>query len=355
VRTDLFDYELPRCAIATHPPFRRDGGRLLVVRRDGVEHRLVSDWPDLLEPGSLVVLNDTRVIRARLLGRRATTGGRVELLLLERVCPDPDERTQLWLALGRASKALRPGSRVEVGSLGAEVLEGRDAGALLVRLSASGSVDAALLAEGHVPIPPYLERADEPDDIERYQTVYAAQPGSVAAPTAGLHLTERMLAQLRERGVDVTTVTLHVNAGTFRSVSSADLDEHPMHSEKFEIPPDTVDAIARARARSAAVVAVGTTVVRALETAAEPQRPGHVRRALERTELLIQPGYPFRVVDALLTNFHMPKSTLLALVSAFAGRERVLAAYGAALGAGYRFLSYGDAMWLPRRFTDETP
>jgi S-adenosylmethionine:tRNA ribosyltransferase-isomerase len=353
VQTDLFDYQLPRSAIATHPPVRRDGGRMLVLHSRGIEHRLVQDWPELLEPGSLVVLNDTRVIHARLLGRRAVTGGRVELLLLERVSADLDERAQLWLALGRASKALRPGSQIEVGSLGVEVLEGRDDGTLLVRLSASDSVDAALSAEGHVPIPPYLERPDEPGDVERYQTVYAARPGSVAAPTAGLHLTEQMIERARERGVALAHVTLHVGAGTFRGVSAGDLDEHPMHSERFEVPPSTADAIARARCRSAAVVAVGTTVVRALEAAADPMRPGHVRHVLGRTDLLIQPGHTFEVVDALLTNFHMPRSTLVALVSAFAGRERLLMAYEAALAAGYRFLSYGDAMWLPRRLPDE--
>ena len=355
MRTDLFDYQLPRCSIAAHPPARRDGGRMLVVHRQGIEHRLVCEWPELLEPGSLVVLNDTRVIKARLLGRRAATGGRVELLLLERVPGDPEERVQLWLSLGRASKALRPGNRIEVGSLGVEVLESRDDGALLIRLSASGSVDAALSAEGHMPIPPYLERPDEPDDVERYQTVYGAQLGSVAAPTAGLHLTEQMIERLRERGVELARVTLHVGAGTFRGVGVADLDQHPMHSERFEVPRSTVDAVARARWRSAAVVAVGTTVVRALETAAEPLRFGHVQNALGRTKLLIQPGYPFRVVDALLTNFHMPRSTLLALVSAFVGRERLLRAYEVALASGYRFLSYGDAMWLPRRLPDEAP
>jgi S-adenosylmethionine:tRNA ribosyltransferase-isomerase len=328
---------------------------MLVVHREGVEHRLVCEWPELLEPGSLVVLNDTRVIKARLLGHRVATGGRVEIFLLERIVSGPEECAQLWLALGRANRALRPGNQIEIGSLRVEVLENRDGGALLVRLSASSSVDAALFAEGHVPIPPYLERADEPDDVERYQTVYAARFGSVAAPTAGLHLTERTLERIRGRGVELAYVTLHVGAGTFRSVSAADLNQHPMHSEKFEVPPSTVDAIARARSRSALVVAVGTTVVRALEAAAEPRRSGHVRNALERTSLLIQPGYAFRVVDALLTNFHMPRSTLLALVSAFAGRERLLKAYDAALCAGYRFLSFGDAMWLPKRLADEAP
>jgi S-adenosylmethionine:tRNA ribosyltransferase-isomerase len=338
VRTDLFDYELPRAFIATHPPAERDGGRMLVVDRQGVEHGAVRGWPERLAPGSLVVLNDSRVIKARLLGRRIGTGGRVEIFLLERVCAEVRQNEQLWVALGRASKSLRAGSTIEVGDLGVEVVESRQGGTLLVRLSSTRSVEAALSAEGHVPIPPYLERGDEPEDVERYQTVYAARLGSVAAPTAGLHLTEHMMDRIRQRGIEIAAVTLHVGAGTFRSVGAPDLDEHPMHSESFEIPPATAD---------------GTTVVRALESAADPLRPGCVRPVVARTSLLIQPGFRFAVVDALLTNFHMPRSTLLALVSAFAGRERLLSAYAAALSSGYRFLSYGDAMWLPRRWADE--
>jgi S-adenosylmethionine:tRNA ribosyltransferase-isomerase len=228
-----------------------------------------------------------------------------------------------------------------------EVVQHTEGGVLEVLVDAPAGVEAELERSGHVPIPPYLDRADAPLDRERYQTVYARRTSSVAAPTAGLHLTDQLLARLRARGARVTSLELSVGLGTFRPVTVDDLDRHPMHAERYEIPEEVADEVERARERRAPVVAIGTTVVRALESAAGPD--GRIRSGAAETRLLIQPGYRFRVVDALLTNFHQPRSTLLALVSAFAGYDRTLAAYREALDRGYRFLSYGDAMWIPRR------
>jgi S-adenosylmethionine:tRNA ribosyltransferase-isomerase len=345
LKTALFDYTLPGRSIAVRPLAERDAARLLVVGEHALEHRVVRDFAELVPEGALVVLNDTRVRRARLLAKRRGSGGKIELLLLERLAQDGV--TERWQALGRANKPLRVGTELE-----APGLEGRveAQGELLeVSLAAAGGVEAWLERSGHVPIPPYLRRLDEPGDGERYQTVFAEKVGSAAAPTAGLHLTEAALTRLRERGVVVSSLTLAIGLGTFRPVEADDLDRHSMHSETLEVNAALVAAVAAARGRGAPVVAVGTTVVRALETALDPERLGHVRAFSGATRLLIQPGYTFRVVDALLTNFHQPRSTLLALVSAFAGHARVLEAYAVALREGYRFLSYGDAMWLPRR------
>ena len=349
MRTELFDFHLPREAVAVRPPVQRDGGRMLVVEREGTQDSSVRDWPHLVPAGSLVVLNDTRVFKARLLGRRRESGGRVELLLLEPVTSGQRRGQEVWHALGRASKPLRTGCRLDFGACSATVIDREEDGTLTVALSTSGPLEAALAADGHVPLPPYLSREDEPEDVERYQTVYAKNTGSVAAPTAGLHLTKGLLSRLRDRGVEVEAITLHVGVGTFRPVKVDDLNHHSMHSERLTVGLPLVQAVERARQRGTGVVAVGTTVVRALESAADPQRPGHVRESRGRTDLMIQPGYRFQVVDALLTNFHLPRSTLVALVAAFAGRQRVLDAYETALRRGYRFLSYGDAMWLPHR------
>ncbi len=347
--TRLFDYPLPEALIARHPMPERDGGRLLALRPSGLEHLTLKSLPELIAPRALVVLNDSRVRRARLLGRRRETGGAVEILLLQPL-PQAPAGSELWQALGRASKALRPGAVIEAGSLSIEVVERDEAGTLVVAVDPGDEpLDAVLEREGHVPIPPYLGREDEPSDGERYQTVYARHMGSVAAPTAGLHLTHELIARLEAREIELATLTLHVGPGTFRPVMADDLDQHPMHAERLRIDAGLAQRIAAARARGAPVVAIGTTVVRALESAADPERPGHVRPLAAETELLIQPGYRFRVVDQLLTNFHLPKSTLLALVAAFAGRERVLDAYRAAIAEGYRFLSYGDAMWISER------
>lgn len=349
MQTSLLDYALPESAIARHPPAERDGARLLVLESSGVSHRRVSEWPALVPEGALVVLNDTRVRRARIFGKRRGTGGKVEFLLLRRLPAAASDPREQWLALGRASKSLRPGSVVEAPPFTLEVLAENGDGELTVAVECPTDVESALDEHGHVPIPPYLARADELSDRERYQTVYARRVGSAAAPTAGLHLTLAAFDALAARGVKIGKLELEVGLGTFRPVTESDLDRHPMHSERFEVGRELCDAVAEARARGAPVIAVGTTVVRALESAADPERPGLVVPRSGETRLLIQPGYAFRVVDGLLTNFHAPRSTLLALVAAFAGLERVLFAYRTALDHGYRFLSYGDAMWIPGR------
>ena len=348
LKTALFDYELPESSIAVRPPERRDAARLLVLRKGGVQHRRMVDWPALLEQGSLIVLNDTRVLKARLLGQRAT-GGRVEILLLRRLARADGGRRERWEALGRAGKPLRLGTRVRAGDLEVEIVERAEGGMLTVNLVAEGAVTDAIERSGHVPIPPYLARQDEPADAERYQTIFARHPGSSAAPTAGLHLSSELLQRLEARGHRLAALTLHVGLATFRPVNSAELDDHPMHAEEFEVSAALAAELQAARSAGRRVVAVGTTVVRALESAADPERPGLVLPRRGSTRLFIRPGYRFRVVDALLTNFHLPRSTLLAMVGAFAGRERLLDAYASALSEGYRFLSYGDAMWIPER------
>lgn len=300
---------------------------------DSLEHRSVRDLVSLLPSPCTVVLNDTRVLPARLYGRRAS-GGRVEVLLLRA----RDGEGRRWSAFARASKALRPGAEVQIAEDLAVRIEGRDE---------EGSFEVTLLGEepwallekhGHMPLPPYLAREDTLEDRERYQTVYARNAGAVAAPTAGLHLTEEALAELRARGGSVHAVTLHVGAGTFTPVRVEELSSHPMHAERYEVPESTAEAVRRARARGEPVVAIGTTSVRALES-------WHSTGALAGdTRLLIQPGYRFGAVDALLTNFHLPRSTLLALVYALAGRDLVRRAYELAVAERYRFFSYGDAM-----------
>lgn len=367
MRRELLDYDLPPELIATHPPAERDGARLLVMERASTSHDAVRDLDRHVTPGSLAIVNDTRVIPARLLGHKVATGGRVEVLLVRKlgIATVRDGAQELhaerWSALGRASKPLRPGARIVVGegtrpqAMPALCIEiaaaAQDAGMIEVLLfSPSGEpISEAIEACGHVPLPPYVRRADEAADRERYQTVFARTPGAVAAPTAGLHITDAMIERLRARDVEIARVTLHVGLGTFQPVTVDDLDDHPMHAEVFTVPEETRAAIARARERGAPVLAVGTTVVRALESAADRERIGHVRATEGETRLLIQPGYAFRVVDQLLTNFHLPQSTLLALVAAFAGRERAMAAYHAAIDARYRFYSYGDAMLILTR------
>jgi len=350
VRTELFDYELPERLIATRPPTERDGGRMCIVREDGVHHDWVRNLPEQIEPGDLVVLNDTRVRRARLIcsrpprvGRGGETAGgaQVELLFLH---PLGEGR---WAALGRANRPLRPGDQLLAEGLVVRIVE-RDAEGTLC-IDTEGDVEAALERSGHMPVPPYLQRPGDAEDVTRYQTVFARNLGSAAAPTAGLHLTDEALARMKARGAEIARITLHIGIGTFRPVSVDDLDAHAMHEEWIEVDADLAAAITRTRERGGRVVAIGTTVVRALESAASPALRGHVTPTTRSTGILIQPGYEFRVVDALLTNFHMPKSTLMALVSAFAGRPRILAAYATAVAENYRFLSYGDAMWLPTR------
>lgn len=348
MKAALFDYELPEASIARHPTADRDGARLLVLEQAGTSHHRVRDLPELVPEGALVVVNDTRVRRARLFGQRRPGGGQVELFLLgpsEEASADSRER---WRAIGRANKPLRPGTTITVGELEIQIERTTEQGVLELAIQSPEPVEQALERLGHVPIPPYLRRGDEPLDVERYQTVYARRTASVAAPTAGLHFTPELFERLLTRGRRLARLELEVGLGTFRPVTTEDLDQHPMHAERYTISPDLAREIHEARVRGAPVIAIGTTVVRALESAADPAREGEVLARSAETQLLIQPGYRFRVVDGLFTNFHQPRSTLLALVAAFVGLEPLLAAYQAALAEQYRFLSYGDAMWIPR-------
>jgi S-adenosylmethionine:tRNA ribosyltransferase-isomerase len=363
MRVDDFNYALPPELIAQRPADDREAARLMHVGETEITHHTVADLPALVPEGALLVVNDTRVIPARLIGKKAETGGRVEIFLVRKVgertieieAEDEDEHqtrdVEIWRALGKASKALRFDTDIAVGRLVVRLLgRSEDDGLLEVALWAPGgeAMDEAIRHSGHVPLPPYIKREDDDEDTHRYQTVFARSDGAIAAPTAGLHLTHALLGRLAVRGCEVTSVTLHVGLGTFQPVTVEDLDDHPMHAESFVVSRATAEAIARARARGAPVIAVGTTVVRALESAADPEREGHVVAQRAETRLLIQPGHRFRVTDGLLTNFHLPRSTLLAMVCAFAGRERVLAAYARAVEEKYRFFSYGDAMLLWR-------
>jgi S-adenosylmethionine:tRNA ribosyltransferase-isomerase len=366
MRVDLLQYELPPELIAQRPAEDRAAARLLDLRGDAPVHRSVAELPDLLPEGSLVVVNDTRVIPARLLARKRDTGGRVEIFLVRRLGlrriareDGTDEReVEVWRAMGKAAKALRFGMELDIAHdadgparLCARLLgRSEDDGLLEVALwSPSGEpTSAAVRACGHVPLPPYIKRDDDVADEDRYQTVFARVDGAIAAPTAGLHLTRAMIGRLAVRGCELCAVTLHVGLGTFQPVTAEDLDQHPMHAERYTISRAAQTAIARAREQGVPVVAVGTTVVRALESAADPDRPGHVLASSGETRLLIQPGYRFQVMDLLVTNFHLPRSTLLALVCAFGGTERVLRAYDEAVREKYRFFSYGDAMLLRR-------
>ncbi len=341
MRTEELDYDLPEELVAQAPLPGRHDARLLVLARDAgeVRHRRVLDLPSLLGTRCLFVVNDTRVLSARLRGAKPS-GGKVELLLLEPVAGDG--REERWRALGKASKGLPAGTRVAIAEgFEAEVVAAGEEG-LEVVLRADEPVAAAIERHGEMPLPPYIRRGVEATDAERYQTVYAARPGAVAAPTAGLHFSAELMAALEVAGHAFARVTLHVGAGTFRPVKAERLDDHPMHDERFEIPPATRDAIARAKAERTPVLAVGTTVVRALESAASED--GAVAEGEGRTRLFIRPPYRFRAVDALLTNFHLPRSTLLALVMAFGGTDAVRAAYAEAVRERYRFFSYGDAM-----------
>ena len=332
-----FDYELPAELIAQHPLPERSAARLLDGSGAQPVDRLVRDLPGLLRAGDVLVCNDTRVVRARLFGQKAS-GGALELLV-ERVLADGSVAAHM-----RASRKPRAGSVLEMeGGFTAQVL-GRwpDAAGALFHLRFSGDAYELMQAHGHVPLPPYIERADEADDAARYQTVFARRPGAVAAPTASLHFDEPLLAAIEARGVQRAFITLHVGAGTFQPIKGERIEEHVMHSERYEVPPETQQAIAAARERGGRIVAVGTTCVRALESwAASGAASGD-------TALFITPGFRFRCVDALLTNFHLPRSTLLMLVSAFAGMEQVRALYAHATEQRYRFFSYGDAMWLTR-------
>ncbi len=337
-----YGYALDPDRVARYPAERRDRSRLLVVPPAGpFRHLRFADVTDLLEPGDVLVLNESRVLPARLLGRKPT-GAPSEVFLL-RPAPGAGD-PHLWEALVRPGGKLKPGRRVVVADdLEVEVLDSAPGGGRLVRLVTPLAVDDAIEAHGHMPLPPYIERPDEPLDRERYQTVYArGAPGSVAAPTAGLHFTAELLSELRRRDVDVVGLTLHVGIGTFRPIEVEDPERHTMHREWFDVPRDTARAVNAARSEGRRVWAVGTTTMRTLESAADGD--GLVTHGPGATDLFIRPPYDFRVVDALLTNFHLPRSTLLMLVAALAGYERTMAAYAEAIAEGYRFYSYGDAM-----------
>jgi len=334
-----FDFALPAERIAQHPPAERDGGRLMLLDRASgrIEHSAIRALPAWLRAGDLLVTNTTRVLAARLRGHKAS-GGVAEALLL-----GAGEAAGRYRALIRHSGALRVGRKYRLGApaLDAELLSIDALG--IATLGFAPDVDP--YASGETPLPPYIRRETaEAEDESRYQTTFARVPGSIAAPTAGLHLSERVLAELAQRGVERAEVVLHVGLGTFRPLRDEDLIRHRLHAESFELPPATADAVARARARGGRVIAVGTTATRVLETRASDD--GGVCAGAGTTELFLAPGDRFRVVDGLLTNFHLPRSSLLLLVAAFAGRENVLSAYAEAVREGYRFYSYGDAMLI---------
>jgi S-adenosylmethionine:tRNA ribosyltransferase-isomerase len=334
-----FHYDLPPQLIAQAPLSERSASRLLVVPPAPApfEDRGVRDLPQLLREGDLLVFNDTRVIQARVFGHKQS-GGKVEILV-ERLLPGNEARVQLG-----ASKPSRAGTRIVLDGGGEAEVLGREGEFYRLRFHVGGALDEWLQVAGRLPLPPYIQRAPDADDAARYQTVFAREPGAVAAPTAGLHFDEALLDALRARGVEFGHVTLHVGAGTFQPVRVDDLGEHRMHSEWLNVGARLVEQVRRTRARGGRVVAVGTTVVRALESALGSD--GELRPMAGETAIFILPGYRIRSVDALLTNFHLPESTLLMMVSAFAGRERIFAAYAHAVRERYRFFSYGDAMLL---------
>ncbi len=353
MKTTDFDYVLPPERIAQQPLPDRDGARMLVLERarGGIRHQPFTAFPDHLRTGEVLILNDTQVIPARLIGHKPS-GGEVELLLIEELS------ASRWLALARPAKRLHEGTEILFAedasrstpdapqtALRATIEAKRDGGEVVVHFADAGDLFAALQRVGHVPLPPYIRHGeDAPADRERYQTVFARHPGAVAAPTAGLHFTPRTFETLAQRGVLVHRLTLHVGPGTFKPVAADDIEQHTMHIERFDIPPDTAAAVNAAKRDGRRVVCIGTTTVRALESVADAG--GLVRAGAGETDIFIYPPYAFRVADAMLTNFHLPRSTLLMLVSAFAGREPVLRAYAEAVREHYRFYSYGDCMLI---------
>lgn len=340
MRIEDFDFELPRELIADRPAVPRDSARLLEVRPDGLRDLTIRDLPGLLAPGDLMLFNDTRVIPARLAGQRGEA--RVEVTLHKLDGPDR------WRAFARPARRLKPGDRIVFASdFSAEVASKGEAGEVVLAFDRSGAdLMAAIERHGTMPLPPYIGRDADARDREDYQTLFAAREGAVAAPTAGLHFTPELLAALNARGIGRATLTLHVGAGTFLPVKVEDVRDHVMHSEWGEVRAETARKVNETRARGGRIVAVGTTSLRLLETAADPD--GSVRTFAGETDIFIMPGYRFRVVDLLVTNFHLPRSTLFMLVAAFSGLERMKSAYEHAKASGYRFYSYGDACLLHR-------
>lgn len=333
-----FMYDLPEERIAQTPVEPRDHSRLMVIHRDTdqIEHKHFYDVIDYLNPGDVLVINDTRVIPARLYGERPT-GGACEVLLLRQLAP------KKWETLVKPGKKLKPGAEIVFGDgrLRGRVLETTDVGGRIVEFECEGTFEAALDALGEMPLPPYIH--EQLEDRERYQTVYARHEGSAAAPTAGLHFTPELLNRIREKGIDVVPVLLHVGLGTFRPVKVENIEEHHMHSEYFEVTEDAAKRINAARERGGQIVAVGTTSVRTLESAAEN---GQLVAKRGETSIFIKPGYQYQMVDALITNFHLPGSTLMMLVSALYDREKIISAYELAVKEKYRFFSFGDAMLI---------
>lgn len=359
MRVDLFDFDLPDDRIALRPAEPRDAARMLLVKAGApLGDRTVRDLPDILRPGDVLVLNDTKVIPAQLSGlrRRGDAVAQIDATLHMRVGPDR------WLAFVRPAKRIATGDRIQfghggnscyLGTLDATVLEKREAGEALLGFDLSGPVlDEALHSVGHIPLPPYIasKRPEDERDRADYQTVYAREEGAVAAPTAGLHFTPDLMARLDERGVERHFVTLHVGAGTFLPVKADDTADHKMHEERGAVSERTAEALNAARRRGARIVAVGTTSLRLLESAA--RKDGVIEPWSGATDIFITPGYRFRTADMLMTNFHLPRSTLFMLVSAFAGLETMQAAYSHAVASGYRFYSYGDASLLYREGND---
>jgi S-adenosylmethionine:tRNA ribosyltransferase-isomerase len=360
-----FGFELPDALIAQHPPTDRGGSRLLVLRRDdGVEHTMFAELGRYLAAGDLLVVNNTRVFPARLLGHRVPSGGAVECLLLNREPTNPEpadpgsripdrgpQGVQEWSALVHPGQKLKPGARVLFERDGlridGEVIAMHFQGRRTVRLSTDhpGGLADAIDRIGHIPLPPYIKRNDDAEDRERYQTVYARDRGSIAAPTAGLHFTAAQFDDLAARGIERAEVTLHVGYGTFKPVKADRVEEHVVDAERFTVSPETAAALTRAKREGRRIIAVGTTTVRTLESLTVAA-DGEVLPGSGETTLFIHPGHKFHLVDAMITNFHLPRSSLLMLVSAFAGRERILRTYAEAVTRGYRFYSYGDAMLI---------
>lgn len=343
MQLDDFDFSLPEELIAQEPAARRESSRLMCLDRAAASIRSAQflDILDYFRSGDLLVINDTRVIPARLFGRKQS-GGKVEILLVRR---DPRAIQEDWLCLSKSSKPMRRGALVELAEgLTGEFLDGGEAPYCRVRFHSASEFLPLVEQIGHLPLPPYIKRADQPSDRERYQTVFAREPGAVAAPTAGLHFGETVLQRLREQGVQIAPLTLHVGIGTFLPVRVEDIRQHRMHSEIFQVPEQTAREVNLARCEGRRIIALGTTSVRTLESAVDTG--GKLVSGPGESDIFIYPGYRFRLVDAMVTNFHLPRSTLLMLVSAFAGRELVLQAYRQAVSEEFRFFSYGDCMLI---------
>ncbi len=341
MRVEAFDYFLPPSLIAQYPPSHRGASRLMVLRRneEAIEHRVFDDIINILTPGDLIVLNDTRVLPVRLIGKKES-GGKVELLLI----PSENGKKEEYETLVKDSKKVRPGSHIQfTDEFSAIIKEVKDGRAKVTFLGTCNTMEM-IKKIGHIPLPPYIKRKDEPLDQERYQTVYAKKDGSIAAPTAGLHFTLPLLQNLKKRGIQITHLTLHIGIGTFSPVKVNNVEDHHMEAEWVEISEETVKDVQEAKKRGGRVIAVGTTTTRALESFANGE--GGLRPGMGMTSLFIYPPFRFRVIDGLITNFHLPKSTLLMLVSAFVGREFLMKAYQEAIEKKYRFYSYGDAMLI---------